>query len=198
MTKGLGKYQIDKEAKALTSVLKALDDEKEHRYKDIKEKTGLNDVTLTKYLKELKEMKLIERNIDRKSDTYPIPVYYKINPMMKAVLEVISTTEQEKHEIKKILLNPKKTPLDVLDQISIKNNDRILLALKLYKENKNISPNLENLMLTLYVWQPYITLTSFLIEETKKIIEKIDIEYLIESNKSTIRIGKNDLKSEGD
>lgn len=197
MTKGVGKYQIDNEAKILKSILDVLSDEKEHRNKEIKKETGLNDVTLTKYLKKLKEMKLIERNIDRKSDTYPIPVYYKINPMMKAVLEVISTTEQEKHEIEKILLNPKKTPLDVLDQISIKNNELVLLALKLYKENKNVSPNLLNLMLSLYVWQPYARLTSFLIEESKKIINKIDVESLIESNKSTIRIGKNDLKSIG-
>jgi DNA-binding HxlR family transcriptional regulator len=197
MTKGLGKYQIEQEEKALKSILDVLSDEKEHRNKDIKKKTGLNDVTLTKHLKKLKEMKLIERNIDRKSDTYPIPVYYKINPMMKAVLEVISTTEQEKHEIEKILLNPKKTPLDVLDQISIKNNELVLLTLKLYKENKDVSPKLLNLMLELYVWQPYARLTSFLIEESKKIINKIDVESLIESNKSTIRLGKNDLKSIG-
>ena len=197
MTKGLGKYQIEQEEKALKSILDVLSDEKEHRNKDIKKKTGLNDVTLTKHLKKLKEMKLIERNIDRKSDTYPIPVYYKINPMMKAVLEVISTTEQEKHEIEKILLNPKKTPLDVLDQISIKNNELVLLTLKLYKENKDVSPKLLNLMLELYVWQPYARLTSFLIEESKKIIDEIDVESLIESNKSTIRLGKNDLKSIG-
>ena len=42
-----------------------------------------------------------------------------------------------------------------------------------------------------------MTLTSFLIDESKKIIDKIDVEYLIESNKSTKRIGKNDLKSMG-
>lgn len=195
MTKGVGQYQIDKEAQAKISVLKALDDEKEHRYNDIKEKTGLKDPTVTKYLKQFVEQKLITKKVDITSGKYPYPAYYKIKPMTKAVLEVISTTEHEKHEIEQILLDSKKTPLDVLDQLNIRINSNILLALKICKEDKNASPESLNSMLRLFVWQPYEILTAFLIEESKKIIEKIDIDYLIESNKSTKRLGKNDLKS---
>jgi predicted transcriptional regulator len=180
----------------LKSVLDVLSDEKEHRNKEIKKKTGLNDATLNKHLKYLyKEKKAIDRRQDNDSGKYPPPVYYKIKPITKAVLDVISTTEQEKHEIERIVLDSKKTPLDVLDQINEKNNNSILLALKIYKENKDVSPDFLDSMLTLFLYQPYATLTSFLIEQSQKIIEKIDVESLIESNKSTIRIGKNDLKS---
>lgn len=197
MTKGLGKYQIEQEEKALKSILNILSDEKEHRNKEIKKKTGLNDATLSKHLKKLDKMNAIKRRLDDKSRKYPPPVYYKINPMMKAAMEVLSTTEQEKHNIEQIILDSKKTLLDVLDQLSIKINDNILLTLKLIKENKDISPESLDLILALFVWQPYKVLTSFLIEKSKKIIDRIDVESLIESNKSTIRIGKNNLKSLG-
>ena len=194
---GRGKYQIENAEKALTSILGVLNDEKEHRYSDIKKETGLADPTVTKYLNQFKTQELIQKRVDTKSGKYPYPAYYKIKPITKAVLEVISTTKQEKHEIEQIILDPKKTPLDVLDQINIKNNASILLTLKLLKENKDISPELLNLILRLFVWQPYVTLTSFLIEKSKKIIDKIDVESLIESNKSTIQVGKNSLKSLG-
>ena len=102
MTKGLGTTQIKAETDALTKVLKALDDEKEHRYTDVKKKTGLNDVTLTKHLKKLNKMKVIKRRMS-KGEEYPPPVYYKILPMGKAILDVTSNIERSKHDIEHII-----------------------------------------------------------------------------------------------
>lgn len=193
--RGMGRHQLDRIAEARKTVLMLLADGDWHQYGELREKSRLSSATLSKHLKQLKD--IVEKKLDTESGKYPYPVHYRAKPEYLPVLEVVSITEHEKHEIEKIILDSNKTPLDVLDQINIKNNGSLLMALKLYKDNKDASPEFMNLMLELFVWQPYKVLTSFLIEESKKIIEKIDIENLIESNKSTMHIDKNGLKSLG-
>ena len=187
-------WQTEQKNKNRESIIQVLNDGQQHQYGEILKKTKLSRPILAKHIKELLKNHLIEK---KEGEQDFRTVYYKATPRLMLALEIRSTTEQEKHNIERIILNPKKTTLDVLDQLSTKINDNILLTLKLIKENKDISPESLDLILALFVWQPYKVLTSFLIEKSKKIIDKIDVENLIESNKSTIRVGKNDLKSIG-
>lgn len=196
-SRGVGKYQIDKSQKSLMLILRVLSDGKQHQNKEIKKLTGLNDPTLAKYLNRLKEIKAIEKTVDIESGKYPYPVYYKAKDNFLAQIKILIITEQEKQEIEKIIRDPKKTPLDVLDQINTKNNSLLLLALKNYKENKNASEDIINFVLEIAVWNPYKILTSYLIESSKKIIEEIDVDELIERNQSTIRLDKLMLRDLG-
>ena len=193
MTKGIGKYQTDKAEKSLMSILKVLSDEKEHRYTEIKEKSGSNDPTLKKYFTEFKELKLVKKRVDITSGKYPYPAYYSINPKFHSLIKIIFQIEQEKKEIREIILNPKNSPLDVLDQINSINNTLILSILENYRENKDISQKLANLILELCVWTPYKILTSYLLEQSNKISDKIDIKELLKRNRTTIRMDKDML-----
>lgn len=194
MVKGKGKYQLDLEEKSIMCILKVLLDGKKRRYKEIKEKTKLNDPTLTKYFTRLQEQKFLEKEIDFKSGKYPYPTYYSINPTALPLLQIIPQIEHEKKEIEKIILDPKQTPLDVLDQLNKKNNSFILLVLKEYKKKKDLPQGFLNFLLEFYVWNPYKYLSSFLVESSQKSIEKIDVEKLIEQNQRTICIDKYQFK----
>jgi DNA-binding HxlR family transcriptional regulator len=194
MVKGKGKYQLDLEEKSTMSILKVLLDGKKHRHKEIKEKTKLNDPTLAKYFNRLQGQKFLEKEIDVKSGKYPYPVYYSINPKALPLLKIIPQIEHEKEEIEKIILDPKKTPLDVLDELNKKNNSFILLALKECKERKDLPQGFINFLLEFFVWNPYKYLSSFLVESSEKIIEKIDVEKLIEQNQRTVCVDKYQFK----
>ena len=142
MTKGIGKYQTDKAEKSLMSILKVLSDEKEHRYTEIKEKSGSNDpATLKKYFTEFKELKLVKKRVDITSGKYPYPAYYSINPKFHSLIKIIFQIEQEKKEIREIILNPKNSPLDVLDQINSINNTLILSILETIEKIKTYLKN---------------------------------------------------------
>lgn len=197
MVKGKGKYQTDKEETAMMSILKTLSEKKEQRYTNIKKASKSNDPTLQKYLKQFVELKMVEKRVDFESGKYPYPAYYSLTPTAKPIVEIMVLVEKEKEEIIRIISDPNKTPLDVLDQINTKNNNLILSFLKGYKKSKVQYQGLENFFLKLYVWYPYITLTSHLIEESKKRIEKIDVDDLLERNKYSIRMDKIGLKELG-
>ena len=77
--RGLGDKQIHDTKRAKEKILKVLENGSYSRYKEIQEKTGLSTATLTKHLKEL-EKGIIERWEDKKSEDYPTPVYYRLNP----------------------------------------------------------------------------------------------------------------------
>jgi len=196
-TKGIGKYQIEKAQKSIMAILRVIADGKPHQYSELKEKTKLNSPTLTKHLKRLTEVKLLKKKIDIESGKYPYPVYYSANPAITPVLTVMLLTEHEMQEIEKIILDPKKTPLDVLDQINMKNNALILLALKQYKKNKDVPQEFMNFVLEITVWHPYKVLTSHLVEASKKIIENIDIDELQKRNDTTISLDEIGLKNLG-
>jgi hypothetical protein len=196
-TKGIGRYQIEKAQKSIMTILRILSDAKAHQYSEIKKETKLNSPTLAKHLKRLKEVKVLKKRIDTKSGKYPYPVYYNVNPAFLPQLTIILMTEREMHEIEKIISDPKKTPLDVLDQINIRNNALILFALKQYKENKNVPQGVTNFVLEIAVWHPYRVLTAHLVEATKKIVENIDIEELQKRNETTIPLDEIGLKELG-
>jgi DNA-binding HxlR family transcriptional regulator len=196
-TKGIGKYQVKKAQKTIMTILRVLSDGKPHQYSELKDKTKLNSPTLSKHLKRLTKMKLIERKINLKSGKYPPPVNYTAKPATLLQLKVIFIAEHEMSEIEKIILEPKKTPLDVLDQINMKNNAIILWALEQYKENKDVPKEYINFILEIAVWEPYMVLTSHLVEASKKIVESIDIEGLQRRNKTTIFLDEIGLKELG-
>jgi len=96
---GVGKYQIEKAEKSLSPILKILSDGKKHRYKEIKGITGLNDPTMTKYLKRLSELKIIEKTVDIESGVYPHPVNYRTAPAFATQLKIILRIEKEKETV---------------------------------------------------------------------------------------------------
>jgi hypothetical protein len=99
--------------------------------------------------------------------------------------------------IDRIISDPKKTPLDVLDQINIKNNAFILLALEQYKENKELPQEFIDFLLEMTVWHPYMVLTSHLVEASKKTVDNIDIKGLQKQNETTIPLDETGLKDLG-
>ena len=138
MVKGKGKYQVEQEEKSTVAIYKVLADGKKHRYKEIKEKTGLKDPTLAKYFEQLvKKRKVLKKEVDTVSGKYPYPVYYSVDPRWLPIVEMVLTIEEEKQEIEKIIQDPKKTPLDVLEQINHRNNFLVLLGLKFFKDDKD-------------------------------------------------------------
>ncbi|MCD6263955.1 winged helix-turn-helix transcriptional regulator [Candidatus Bathyarchaeota archaeon] len=60
-------------------ILEVLKDGEWLRYKEIVNKTGLSQVTVSKYLKILEKEGKIEKKIDIESGEYPYPVYYRIS-----------------------------------------------------------------------------------------------------------------------
>jgi len=196
-TKGIGKYQLEKAQKTVMAILRAVSDENPHQYSELKQLTKLNSPTLSKHLERLKKTKVLKRKMDIESGKYPYPVYYSINPNVMPILRIMLMTEQEMHEIEQIVLDPEKTPLDVLDQINTKNNALILSVLKQCKDNKDTSQELVNFVLELTVWHPYRVLTTHLVESSRKTIDNIDIENLQEQNKHTIQVSSVGLRNVG-
>lgn len=196
-TRGVGKYQIKKAQKTIMKILRVLSDGKPHQYSELKKETQLNSPTLSKHLKRLTQTKLIERKMNRDNGKYPPPVYYTAKPPALLQLKIISMAEQEMQEIEKIISDPKKTPLDVLDQINMKNNALILWALAQCKENKDIPKEFVVFVLEIAVWDPYMVLTSHLVEASKKIIENVDIGELQKRNETTISLDEISLKELG-
>jgi predicted transcriptional regulator len=186
MVKGRGKHQIGKTEKSILSILKVLSDGKEHRYTEIKQKSGSNDPTLQKYFKEFTEVKLVKKRVDITSGKYPYPAYYSINPNFEPLIKIVFSIEQEKQELKKIISDSEKTPLDVLCQINSKNNDLILHIIKEYTKNNDVPQKLVTLILEWYVWRPYRILTLYLVEESKKTIGNFSVDELLRRNKTTV------------
>jgi DNA-binding transcriptional ArsR family regulator len=167
------------------TILKILADQKPHQYSELKETTKLNSPTLTKHLKRLKDKRVITKYVDTTSGKYPYPVYYSANPAIMPMLTITLTLEKEMLEIEEIILDPKKDPIDVLDQLNVKNNTFVLLALEQYKNDKHIQQDVVEFFLELTIWYPYKILILKLLEGSKKIIDKIDVEKLLKRNLST-------------
>lgn len=100
-----------------------------------------------KYLNYFQECEIVESETDIQSGEYPRPKLYRVIPDVLPIIQIIPITEYETLEIETILSDPKKTPLDVLDQINTKNNVMLLLALKMYKEGEWVSPEFLDLIL---------------------------------------------------
>ena len=188
---------MEKAQKSIMSILRIISDGKPHQYSELKEKTKLNSPTLSKHLKRLTEKKILKKKIDTESGKYPYPVYYSANPAVAPIINIMLLTEHEMHEIERIISDPRKTPLDVLDQINRKNNALILSTLKHYKENKELPEDFVNFVLEIVVWRPYKLLTSHLIEASKTILDSIDIEELQKRNETTITLDVIGLKDLG-
>jgi hypothetical protein len=201
MVRGKGEHQITEEYESLIAVLQVFSDEKEHRYKDIKKKIGLErakekkkgltDPTLIKVLKRLIELKLISQRWDM--TTYPHGSYYKAQPYVELYFRIARVQKQQIQEIEKIVKDPQKTPLDIIDQINIRTNNILLSILKSYKEDKNMPADFPNFMLEL-VWSEYEFLTSTLVSLlNRKAIQKIDFDDLIEQNAQSWHLTKDQL-----
>lgn len=74
----LKNYREDLRTANRGKILAALSNYEWNRYSDLLEKTGHARSTLSKYLDELVEKKLVLRKVDTESDEWPIPVLYKL------------------------------------------------------------------------------------------------------------------------
>jgi len=106
MTRGMGKYQREKSNQAFLSIIKAIS-KKEKRHMDIKKETGLNDPTLSKYLKPLLKLKLVKKRVDIESGKYPYPAYYKAEPELLTWVDAQVSTEELSKQIEPVLLETK-------------------------------------------------------------------------------------------
>jgi len=173
MTKGIGKYHIDKSNKALLSIIKAVS-KKEKRPKDIKKETGLNDPTLAKYLKPLVKMKLISRKVDQ-SGKYPPPVYYKAEPELLTWIDAQVSMDNFSEQIEEVLLETK-NPLAVLKLINLECQGVLEFIIFKLKQEKNTPDHKLEFLLDLFVWEPYRVHTWKLIEATKKHIDELPLK----------------------
>jgi hypothetical protein len=174
-TRGIGRHQTDKEWKSLMSILKAVSNGEEHRYKDIKKATGLSDPTLTKFLNRFIELKLMNKKWD--TSTYPHAAYYKAKPDLMMYSKTQVRTE-ELSELVESKLSESKDPLLILEWINITIYIRMVDVLKQFKTNKSLLEPKLNFLMDVFVWEPFKVLTWKLMESTGKIIDKIDFEQL--------------------
>lgn len=180
MTRGVGKYQIEKSNKALLSIIKAIS-KKEKRHMDIKKETGLNDPTLAKYLKPLLKLKLIKKRVDLESGKYPYPAYYKAEPELLTWVDAQVSMKELSQQIEPVLLETK-NPFFVLNLINISCQSILEITFIKLKEEKNVPDHKLRFLLDLFVWEPYRVLTWKLIEATKKHIDKISLKVDSEEN----------------
>lgn len=78
MKRGMGEIQFKMIETAKQKILEALKNGEWHKYGEIQKTTGLSTATLSKRLKDLEG--IVERKLDKDSEEYPPPVYYRIKP----------------------------------------------------------------------------------------------------------------------
>jgi DNA-binding HxlR family transcriptional regulator len=182
--KGMGEYQKRKMLEVgLMPILRVLIDEKEHRYKEIKEKGKLNDFTLSKHLNRLKNMRFVTRRIDTESGKYPPPVYYKINPIFKLVLHRYVAVEVAWKELEENFLKTKDLWF-AIEAINTICNGLFLTMISALKHNKDFrDEEVDYLWLKLFVCETYETLMWRLLKASAKIVDDIDFEKLLKDVK---------------
>lgn len=179
LNKGLHAYQTEKATESQLSILSFLsDDEDWHQYSEIKGKTNLSHATLSKQLRQLKEMKLIVKNIDTKSGKYPYPVFYRLNPVFADAFRA-NLRNGKTRKLMKEKIRETKNPLEVLNEINKDNNLAMLGILVSFTENKIFDERIRRILLELLLWKPYRYLTWDLIEETEKILKPTEIRNLV-------------------
>jgi DNA-binding MarR family transcriptional regulator len=182
--KGMGEYQKRKMLEVgLMPILKVLIDEKEHRYKEIKEKGKLNDFTLSKHLKRLNKLNFVTKRIDIKSGKYPFPIYYKINPTFKLALHRYVAVEEAWKELEEKFLKDKDLWF-AIGAINTICNGIFLTMIGALKHNKDLRDEEVNyLCLNLFVCETYETLMWRLLKASAKIVDDIDFEKLLKDVK---------------
>ena len=199
---GIGNYQTEKAINAKWSILKTLSDGEWHRNMELKEKTRLSSRTLSKHLKQMTELKIIEKKEDIESGKYPVPVLYKTTPIITGhgiVLDVINERILLPREIidekLKLDLNQTKDPLIVLESIHESSEQHFLGLLSQIQHDKNITDKQINILLECFLWEPYKQYTSKLLEASRKIINDFNITDLIENQiKRLIENGETERK----
>jgi len=183
LNKGLRQYQTEKAIESQVSILKVLSyDEDLHQYSELKEKTKLSDATLSKQLKQLKEIKLIERKLDTESGKYPPPVFYRLNPIyVTAFRGAITMDKHKKRDIEHYIKTQLSfsNPVKIIKEINSHTNLALLGIMQHLKEHQNTDEKITRFLLELLVWNPYRKSTQLLIEKTLPIIDTINPKELV-------------------
>jgi len=179
---GLRQYQTGKAIESQTAILMVLSyDEDFHRYTELKENTKLSDATLSKQLRILKEMKLIERKLDTESGKYPPPVYYRLNPVYVNAFRGFNRDDFRRQDVEKKIewQLSMKNPLEIIKEVNDSNNLTLLGILLYIKENRTTDERITRFLLELLLWYPYRIFTEVLVEKTWPIVDKFDIKQLV-------------------
>jgi len=175
----MGEYQINKSTKAKEAIIAVLSDGKWHQYNEIKEKSNLQNPTVSKYLKAFK--KLLEKKEDEKDSRY---VLYRLKPALMAVAKFMFDIQNEWQEMKKTLFTTK-NPLLIMDRISNSNNVLMIGVLEILKNKKQFGA--EKLDLGDFapaldiMYDRYRFLTTYLLRDAEKMLADIDlVQYLTE------------------
>ena len=176
---GLREYQTEKSIESQLFILKFLsDDEDWHRYGEIKKETKLSDPTLIKQLDSLREIKLIEKNIDTKSGKYPYPVYYRLKPdyvnAFRGNIRFRRTWENMREELEK-----EKDLMEILIEINKQNNLLLLGILLTIKDNISMNERIKRLLLEMLLWKPYKSLILSLIEKAEPMFSKEELKEFV-------------------
>jgi hypothetical protein len=178
--KGTGEFQTEAKIKSRKAIIMSLIDNQWHRYKEIKEKTGLSSPTLSKHLTQLKP--LLEKKTD--TTTYPPLVYYKTNKFLATELARIVYTATALKEMAEKFLKTKDLWQAVKD-VNMLSNALLWVILQGIKENKTLRKEPETIFVLLetFVWENYKALTWKLVDASRKIMDDIDFQQILENMK---------------
>jgi DNA-binding HxlR family transcriptional regulator len=175
--RGMGKRQMAQAQASSLRIAKFLSDEKPHQFKEIKKATKLSPPTLSKRLKELVEVGLVNKKVDTKSGKYPYPVYYTATGELSDFAKTAMFVEEASAGIEEAI-SAEKQPLLLLDALHMANTVEMVMILKELKKDKSrLRPDM------IFNWQlwalePYRALSLKIIEASAKVIEKIDIDQI--------------------
>ena len=149
MKTGSGYYQQHLQDQAQKQVFLALTDKGWHRYSEIKKKTKMSSATLSKHLRELKKLGVLEKEVDITSGEYPYPVRYKVSERGCCVVDYAKELSDYVMGIADILDSAKNGD-EYLDTMTLFFQTGMLLLIK-YKRKLGKDPNVMDLV-TMHGW----------------------------------------------
>jgi DNA-binding HxlR family transcriptional regulator len=179
--RGMGNSQQEKRYNTQLTILEALFDGELHQNMELKTKTKLSSNSLTKSLKEMVKIKVIEKKEDVKNGKYA--VLYKITQDPLIYMMAINIWKNCRKQINE-MLKQHEDPLFILKKIQDANQllfAQILEQIKINKEANEINPEEIKFLEEVLLFQNYRNLTRELITATTKIINKINIDGLFDS-----------------
>jgi len=175
--RGMGKRQATQAQESSLRIAKFLSDKKPHQFKEIKKETKLSPPTLSKRLKELVEVRLVNKKVDTKSGRYPYPVYYTATEELSDFAKTAMFIDEASARIEEAI-SADKQPLLLLDGLHMANTANMVMILRELKKDKSrLRPDMI-FNWELWTLEPYRALSLKIIEASAKEINEIDIDQI--------------------
>jgi len=162
--KGKGLQQTAKARESRKQVLSFFKDDKWHRYSEIyAHGCKISAATLSKELKALTKMKLLEKKIDIESGEYPYPVSYRIGERAKFLVEIAVKIYHAHNELSEFLekTEDKKEYLEAMTEFF---HDGCESILEVKNRHKELKPQDIEWMIIPFFMQPLESIVSDFIE----------------------------------